>query len=70
MVVSFRNYQIARRQSLQSPLVSGAIIVARLALLLWIPAVILSSAAVAHFPGFVTQSPITELNLAVSATGM
>ncbi|WYZ38112.1 hypothetical protein EsH8_III_000026 [Colletotrichum jinshuiense] len=70
MVVSFRNYQIARRQSLQSPLVSGAIIVARLALLLWIPAVILSSAAVARFPGFVTQSPITELNLAVSATGI
>ncbi|KAK2002631.1 hypothetical protein LX36DRAFT_626547 [Colletotrichum falcatum] len=70
MLVSFRNYQVVKRQSLQSPLVSWAVIVARLGLLLWIPAVILSSIATARYPGFVTQSPITELNLAVSAVGI
>ncbi|OLN89043.1 hypothetical protein CCHL11_06003 [Colletotrichum chlorophyti] len=70
MVVSFRNYEVSRRQSLQSPLVSWAVIVARLALLLWIPAIILSSAAMARYPGFVTQSPITELNLTVSVIGI
>ncbi|KAK2054768.1 hypothetical protein LY76DRAFT_648855 [Colletotrichum caudatum] len=70
ILVSFRNYQVAKRQSLQSPLVSWAVIVARLGLLLWIPAAILSSIAVARYPGFATQSPITELNLAVSAVGI
>ncbi|GKT52136.1 uncharacterized protein ColSpa_12317 [Colletotrichum spaethianum] len=68
--VSFRNYQVVRRQSLQSPLVSWAFIVARLGLLLWVPATILSSVAMSHYPGFVTQSPITELNLAVSTVGI
>ncbi|KAK1979777.1 hypothetical protein LZ30DRAFT_596160 [Colletotrichum cereale] len=70
ILVSFRNYQVVKRQSLQSPLVSWAVIVARLGLLLWIPATILSSIAVARYPGFVTQSPITELNLGVSAVGI
>lgn len=70
LLVSFRNCQFIRRQSLQSPLVSWAIIVSRLALLLWIPAIILSCGAVAHFPGFLAESPITELNLAVSIVGM
>ncbi|CCF35475.1 hypothetical protein CH063_07255 [Colletotrichum higginsianum] len=70
VIVSFRNYQVVRRQSLQSPLVSGAVIVARIGLLLWIPATILSSIAMSRYPGFVTQSPITELNLAVSAVGI
>lgn len=70
IIVSFRNYQVVKRQSLQSPLVSWAVIVARLGLLLWIPAVILSSVALSHYPGFVTQSPITELNFSVSVIGM
>ncbi|GKT84087.1 S-adenosylmethionine decarboxylase proenzyme [Colletotrichum tofieldiae] len=70
IIVSFRNYQVVKRQSLQSPLVSWAVIVARLGLLLWIPATILSSVAMSRYPGFVTQSPITELNLAVSAVGI
>ncbi|TDZ13807.1 hypothetical protein C8034_v000282 [Colletotrichum sidae] len=70
LVVALRNYQFVRRQALQSPLVSWAVIVARLALLFWIPAVILSSVAVAHFPGFLVESPITELNLAVSIVGI
>ncbi|KAI8175023.1 putative secreted lipase [Colletotrichum sp. SAR 10_86] len=70
LFVSFRNCQFVRRQSLQSPLVSWAIIVSRLALLLWIPAIILSCGAVAHFPGFLAESPITELNLAVSIVGI
>ncbi|TDZ48295.1 hypothetical protein CTRI78_v008339 [Colletotrichum trifolii] len=70
LVVALRNYQFVRRQALQSPLVSWAVIVARLALLFWIPAVVLSSVAVAHFPGFLVESPITELNLAVSIVGI
>ncbi|KAK0380820.1 hypothetical protein CLIM01_01793 [Colletotrichum limetticola] len=70
IIVSFRNYQVVKRQSLQSPLVSWAVIVARLGLLLWIPAVILSSVALSHYPGFVTQSPITELNFSVSVIGI
>ncbi|WDK12944.1 s-adenosylmethionine decarboxylase proenzyme protein [Colletotrichum graminicola] len=70
ILVSFRNYQVAKRQSLQSPLVSWAVIVARLGLLLWIPASILSSIAMARHSGFVTQSPVTELNLTVSAVGI
>ncbi|KAL0943158.1 uncharacterized protein CTRU02_201044 [Colletotrichum truncatum] len=70
ILVSFRNLQFVKRQPLQSPLVSWAIILARLALLFWIPAVILSSAAIAHYPGFLVESPITELNFAVAVVGI
>lgn len=70
LLVSFRNEQFVRKQALQSPLVSWAIIVSRLGLLLWIPAVILSSVAIAGWPGFLVESPITELNLAISIVGM
>lgn len=70
LLASFGTRDFARKQPLQSPLVSWTIIAARLALLLWIPAVILSSVAIAHFPGFLVESPITELNLAVSIVGM
>ncbi|KAF9877250.1 hypothetical protein CkaCkLH20_05516 [Colletotrichum karsti] len=70
LLVSLRNCDFVRKQPLQSPLVSWTVIVARLALLLWIPAVILSSVAIANFPGFLVESPITELNLAVSIMGI
>ncbi|KAF6828118.1 hypothetical protein CPLU01_08715 [Colletotrichum plurivorum] len=70
LLVSFRNEQFVRKQAMQSPLVSWAVIVSRLGLLLWIPAVILSSVAIAGFPGFLVESPITELNLAISIVGI
>ncbi|CRK45099.1 hypothetical protein BN1723_016469 [Verticillium longisporum] len=67
LFVSFRNYEVSRRQPLQSPFVSWTIIVVRLSLLLWVVSVILTAVTVARLD---SNSVITRSNLAISIFGV
>lgn len=64
--MAFNNFEVSRRQSLQTPFVSWTVIVARLGLLLWAVTLILASITVARD----SNTLITRSNLTISVFGV
>ncbi|ROT34599.1 hypothetical protein SODALDRAFT_382395 [Sodiomyces alkalinus F11] len=66
IIVSFGNYQ-SSRQSLQAPVVSWAVILARISLILWVVTLVLTAITVSHPQ---SNSVITRSNLALATFGV